>query len=203
MIGGSTLMTLALLPLRHCSSHQELWGCDSLNAVARRLKLLSSSSAECLLSSAKSVCGRVNDGTISRGHKWPAPLAAGRIKLVWKHVLMVPCSLCALFITVSVFSICLGKTFSTPPPPVSQVNQNSSSVCIQFSVASLCWSCSAVLHCKGHFSFLNAYSGEQQFQQNSVKVAACKRQGGDIEVDFLGFVLLSVCLLKTTTPQCE
>lgn len=89
MIGGSTLMTLALLPLRHCSSHQELWGCDSLNAVARRLKLLSSSSAGCLLSSAKSVAGRVNDGTISRGHKWSALWAAGKIKLVWKHVLMV------------------------------------------------------------------------------------------------------------------
>lgn len=62
-----------------CSSHQELRGCDSLSAVASRLKLLSSSSVECLLSSAKSVCGRVNDGTISWGHKWPAPLAAGKI----------------------------------------------------------------------------------------------------------------------------
>lgn len=72
-----------------CSSHQELRGRDSLCAVASRLKLLSSSSIQCLLSFAKSVCGRVNDGMISWGHNWPVLLAAGKIKLVLKHVLMV------------------------------------------------------------------------------------------------------------------
>lgn len=74
----------------HChSSHQELQGCDSLCAVASGLKLLSSSSVECLLNFAKSVSGGVNDGTISWGHQWLALLAAGKIKLVSKHVLMV------------------------------------------------------------------------------------------------------------------
>lgn len=71
------------------SAHQELRGRDSLNAVASRLKLLCSSNGECLRSSAESICGSVNDGTISWGHKWPALLAAGKIKLVSKHVLMM------------------------------------------------------------------------------------------------------------------
>lgn len=90
----------------HLSSHQELRGRDSLDTVASRLKLLSSSNVECLLSSAKSICGSVNNGTISWGHKWLALSAAGKIKLVSKQVLMM----CVFHFSCIYYCKCVGQS---------------------------------------------------------------------------------------------